>query len=231
MHEKPKSKWPYIVLAGVALAAIPVALELKKARSRHRQAGPDSAPGYTARRSFGDYAVVGRSVTIARPRAELFSIWRDFGDLSDFMENLDRIEPVAGSPDRNIWHIRAPAGKVVAVETRIAREVENELIAWRSTPGSDIETEGRVTFHDAPGDRGTRVSLIIAYKPPAGSIGRAFAKLTRKSPELQARHDLKRFKMLMETGEIATSARTRAENDEPTLGNKFSAYQREEEMA
>lgn len=208
MRNDNSAKWPYLALAGVGLAAIPLAAA---ARRRRREVDPDSAPGYTARRSFGEYRVVGRSVTIARPRAELFAFWRDFQNLPRFMANLDKIEPGAEA-GHNTWHIRAPRDRVYAVDTRIAREVDGELIAWRSTEDSAIDTEGRVTFEDAPGDRGTRVSLIIAYKPKGGAIGDAIATLAQRSPELQARHDLKRFKMLMETGEIATSARTRADH-------------------
>lgn len=204
-HENP-ARWPYIALAGIGLAAIPLAAVAAK-RSR-RAVDHDSAPGYTARRSFGDYKVVGRAVTIARPRAELFAFWRDFQNLPRFMTNLERIEPSGDEPGHNTWHIRAPAGKVYAVNTRIAREIDGELIAWRSTDESEVDTEGRVTFEEAPGDRGTRVGLIIAYKPKGGLLGQTIATLAGRSPELQARHDLKRFKMLMEAGEIATPART-----------------------
>jgi Predicted integral membrane protein len=171
----------------------------------------DDAPGFTARRGFGDYSVVGRTVTIRKPRAELFTFWRDFTNLAQFMENLERIEVddvVAGSAT---WYIKAPAGRTMAVKTQVAREEPGKLIAWRSVDESDIDTEGRVTFEDAPGERGTRVSLIIAYKPPLGEAGRAVAKLALREPEIQARHDLKRLKMLMEAGEIATSARTAAQ--------------------
>lgn len=206
-HDNP-SRWPYLALAGIGLAALPLAAAAR--RRRRHDVDPDSAPGYTARRNFGEYRVVGRSVTIAKPRAELFAFWRDFQNLPHFMANLEKIEP-GGEPGHATWHIRAPGGRVYAVDTRIAREVDGELIAWRSTEDSDIDTEGRVTFEDAPGERGTRVSLIIAYKPKAGALGDAIATLARRSPEMQARHDLKRFKMLMETGEIATSARTRDE--------------------
>ncbi|MGV2495192.1 SRPBCC family protein [Pelagerythrobacter aerophilus] len=193
--------------AGIALAAGAIALAAKKQnRRRHRDHPADDAPGFTARRDFGRYEVVGRSVTIARPRAELFAYWRDFTNLARFMENLVDVSP-AGAEGHSVWTIRAPAGRSVEVETRIAREVDGELIAWRSVEGSDIDTEGRVTFEDAPGERGTRVGLIIAYVPPMGEAGRAAAKLFRREPEVQTRHDLKRFKMLMETGEIATSAR------------------------
>lgn len=208
MRQLQPARWPYLALAGVGLAALPL---VAAARRRRREVDPDNAPGYTARRSFGEYRVVGRSVTIARPRAELFAFWRDFRNLPDFMANLDKVEPAGGEPGHATWHIRAPGGRVYPVDTRIAREVDGELIAWRSTEDSAIDTEGRVTFEDAPGDRGTRVSLIVAYKPKAGALGEAIATLARQSPEMQARHDLKRFKMLMETGEVATSARTRNE--------------------
>lgn len=210
MHRRNTNRWPWIALIGIGLVAVPVGARL--ASAKRRKTAPDTAPGFTARRSFGKYNVVGRSVTIARPRAELYAFWRDFGNLAQFMANLDRVEPSGTEAGRNTWHIRAPAGKVYAVDTRVAREVEGELIAWRSTEESEVETEGRVTFADAPGDRGTRVGLIIAYKPKGGAVGEAIAALARRSPELQARHDLKRFKMLMETGEIATSARTRADH-------------------
>lgn len=199
------------VRSGIAVAAVTTALAaglglVIGAKRRSHEGGRDSAPGFAARRSFGDYAVSGRSVTIARPRAELFAFWRDFGNLAQFMENVDDVRPV-GSDGHNVWTIRAPAGRTVAIETVIAREEPGELIAWRSVAGSDIDTEGRVTFEDAPGDRGTRVSVRIAYKPPGGELGRVFAKLQGREPEIQARRDLRRFKMLMEAGEIATSAR------------------------
>lgn len=191
-----------LALGGIALGTV-LRAKLQKGRSS------DDAPGHTARRGFGDYAVVGRTVTIRKARQELYEFWRDFSNLAKFMENLERVEANGDDPARSTWHIKAPAGRTVAIETRIVREEAGELIAWRSVEGSDIDTEGRVTFADAPGERGTRVGLIIAYKPPGGALGQAAAKLFQREPEVQARHDLKRFKMLMETGEIATSARRR----------------------
>ena len=218
MRHGNSNTWPLLALAGIGLAAvIPIAAGITAAR-RRRDVGNnhDSAPGHTARRTFGDYEVVGRTVTIAKPRAELFAFWRDFTNLATFMANLDKVEPTGTEVGCNTWSIRGPAGKVYAVKTRIDREIKDELIAWRSTEESEIDTEGSVTFKDAPGDRGTRVGLIIAYKPKGGTLGDTVAKLMQRSPELQARHDLKRFKMLMETGEIATPART------------YSAYNTEE---
>lgn len=191
-----------LALGGVALGAY------LSGRDDKRKKHPDDSPGYTMKHGTGAYDVTGRTVTIDRPRQELFAFFRDFQNLPQFMENLEAVEPT-GQLGRNVWKIKAPLGRTVDVETEVVREEEGELIAWRSVEGSDIDTEGRVKFRDAPGNRGTQVQLIVAYKPPAGEAGKLVAKLFQREPSIQARHDLKRFKMLMETGEIATSARQR----------------------
>lgn len=194
-----------LVMAGAAVGiGLGAGLLLRRRHGDH--GARDDAPGWTARRStFGDYAVAGRTVTITKPsRDQLFAFWRDFTNLPLVMENLETVEALDG--DRWRWTIKAPGGRTVEVETGIAEERAGELIAWRSVEGSDIDTEGRVQFHDAPAGRGTEVELIVAYKPPLGRAGQMAAKLFQREPAIQARRDLRRFRMLMETGEIATSA-------------------------
>jgi len=206
-EEARKGLWGTAGFAGLVLAAGAGAfISAQKDKRDKRNQTADDAPGFTGRRGFGAYDVVGRTVTIARPREELFAFWKDFANLSTFMENIVSVRPT-GADGRAVWTILAPAGRTVEVETEVVKEEPGKLIAWRSIPGSQIDTEGRVSFTDAPGDRGTRVSVRVAYKPPAGELGRMVAKLFMREPAVQARHDLKRFKMLMEAGEIATSAR------------------------
>ena len=197
----PKIAVGAVVGAGAALFATWAGIA---AWSRSTARRPhDDAPGRTRRRDFGDYRVVGRTVTINRPRHELYAYWRDFQNLPKFMENVEQVQ-MTGADGQAVWTISAPGGLSVEAETRIVEEADGALIAWRSVAGSQIDTEGRVAFREAPDGRGTWVEAIIAYKPPAGRAGAAVARLFRKEPEIQARHDLKRFKMLMETGEIAT---------------------------
>jgi uncharacterized membrane protein len=174
----------------------------------------DDAPGRTAKQArFGDYAVTGRSVTIDRPREEIYAFWRDFSNLPKFMENIVNAGEL--EPGLSYWRIRAPLGMSVEVRSRVVNDRPGEQIAWRSTEDSQIETEGKVMFRDAPGGRGTIVEAVIAYKPPMGALGQAVAKLFSAEPSVQSRRDLKRLKMLLETGEIATSANRRSE------GGKF----------
>lgn len=150
--------------------------------------------------------LIGRTVTINRPRAELFAYWRDLSNLPSFMDNIVSIE-VQGA-DRSHWVVKAPGGKTVEWDAVITEEYENETIAWASVEGADVPNSGRIDFRDEPGGRGTQVTATIVYDPPAGVVGKLIAKLFQREPAIQARRDLRRFKQLMETGEIATSSRT-----------------------
>ena len=160
----------------------------------------------------GELAIVGKSVTINRPRSELFAYWRDFSNLPSFMHAIESIETSGNG--RSTWTIKAPAGQHVTLETELTAVVEGQSIGWKSTDGSQIRTAGLVTFADAPADRGTVVTAEIGYEPPGGDVGRLIAKLFRAEPNIQARHELKRFKMLMETGEIATGANHKSNDGE-----------------
>jgi uncharacterized membrane protein len=156
-------------------------------------------------------SIVGRAVTINRPRAELFAYFRDFANLPSFMDNVERIDVIDAK--RSHWVVKAPGGKTVEWDSVVTDEAEGEYIAWASEPGADIDNSGRVDFRDA-GARGTVVTATLLYDPPAGVVGKLIAKLFQREPAIQARRDLRRFKQLMETGEVATAAQTRKQYEE-----------------
>jgi len=172
----------------------------------------DDAPASTAKNPSrtsalppdeAGHELVGRTVAINRPREELYDFWRDFRNLARFMENIERVDVL--DDRRSHWVVSAPAGRTVEWDSIIEEDVPNEVIAWRSAKDADIRHSGRVEFRPAPGGRGTAVTVTIAYDPPAGGVGKIIARLFQKEPRLQARRDLRRFKQLMETGEIATA--------------------------
>lgn len=147
-------------------------------------------------------------VTINRPAQELYDFWRDFSNLPTVMENITAIERL--DADRSVWTVKAPADRTVSWESVVIEDRPGELIAWASVEGADVRNSGKIEFKNA-GDRGTIVRAIIAYDPPGGMIGDLIARLFQRAPALQAQRDLRRFKQYMETGEISTSARTRAD--------------------
>jgi len=147
--------------------------------------------------------LVGRSVTINRPREELYAFWRNFANLPRFMHN---VHSVAIKDERHShWVIEAPAGRTVEWDSEITQDDPGRLIAWQSQEGASVRNSGQVEFLDSPDDRGTVVRVTLTYDPPAGGVGKLIAKLFQKEPKVQARQDLRRFKQLMETGEIATA--------------------------
>jgi uncharacterized membrane protein len=159
-------------------------------------------------------AIVANAVTINRPARELFAYFRDFANLPTFMENVERIDILDAA--RSHWVVKAPAGRTVEWDARITEEIPDRLIAWTSEEGADVANAGRIEFRDA-GARGTVVAVTILYDPPGGTVGRIVAKMFQREPKIQARRDLRRFKQLMETGEVATPAMNPAQHEEMGL--------------
>ena len=183
----------------------------------------DDAPAVASRDSdvkaqvaeHGESAVVGRTVTIARPRDEVYAFWRDFPNLAGIMENIERIDTIDAR--RTHWVVKGPAGKTVEWDSVVTDDEPGRLIAWRSVEGADVSNSGRVEFLDAAPGRGTMVRATIAYDPPGGTIGQWIAKLFQREPNLQVRRDLRRLKQFLETGEITSSASPSGRsNESPT---------------
>lgn len=147
---------------------------------------------------------VEKSATISnKSPEELYHFWRNFENLPRFMKHLKHVSVMNGT--RSHWIANAPMGSSVEWDADIIREEENRLIAWASVEGADVDNSGFVRFQSAPAGRGTEVKVVIEYNPPGGAVGAAIAKLFGEEPEQQLGDDLRRFKMLMEAGEIATN--------------------------
>lgn len=141
-----------------------------------------------------------QAVMVNRPRSDLYAFWRAFQNLPAFMPNVREV-----SADGRRWVIAGPGGTDIELETEVTEDRPGEYIAWRSTEQSDIDHEGWVEFRDNAFGRGTEVRVMISYDPPAGAVGKLVAKVMQREPRIQARRELRRFKQLMETGEVATS--------------------------
>jgi uncharacterized membrane protein len=134
------------------------------------------------------------------PVADVYRFWRRLENLPRFMTHLDR---VTQTPDgRSHWVAVGPAGLAVEWDAEIINEVENQVIGWRSLPGSDVVTAGSVNFDTAREGRSTQVSVHLQYAPPAGKAGALVASLFGREPSQTIREDLRHFKQLLEAGEI-----------------------------
>jgi uncharacterized membrane protein len=143
------------------------------------------------------------TLTIDRHHDELYGFWRDADNLPKFMRFLEAIRKI---DDRRIeWLARVPGGLgTLRWETEITEDQPGERIAWRSLPGSDIEETGAIRFEEVNGGRGTIVRIDLDYRPPGDGVGRLAAKLLNPAFAELLREDMRRFKSLMETGEMPT---------------------------
>jgi uncharacterized membrane protein len=143
------------------------------------------------------------AVTINRSPEELYGCWRDFSRLPAFMSHLVSVRPI--DHRRSHWVAKAPAGRQVEWDAEIINDIPNELIAWRTLENADVVSAGSVRFRLAENRRGTEVRVRLQYDPPAGRLGAAVAWLLGNEPSQQIREDLRRFKQLLETGEVPTT--------------------------
>jgi uncharacterized membrane protein len=131
-----------------------------------------------------------------------YQYWRNFENLPRFMRNLQSVKVM--DDRRSEWSAVGRFSMPIRWTAEIVEEKENEWIVWRSLLGSDVDCRGSVHFRPATGSRGTIVTAAIRYLPPARQVGKAVAIMVGKDPQLMIREDLRRFKALMEAGEVPT---------------------------
>jgi uncharacterized membrane protein len=147
-------------------------------------------------------ALLSRSVTINAPRATVFARFRDMASWPQWAVNVERIDV---NDDGSLHFVTIDPSGAVEWDGEITEERDGTLLAIASVPGSEFPITARYEFRDAPAGRGSEIHGVIAYEPPGGSLVRYAAKLTQREPGIQLRRDLKRFKSLIETGEIAVN--------------------------
>ncbi|AKD54782.1 SRPBCC family protein [Spirosoma radiotolerans] len=149
-----------------------------------------------------------KSLTVNKPREEVYAYWRKLENLPRFMYHLKEVQQL--DDKRSHWVAQLADNKLAGAlgtvewDAQIITEVENEQLVWKSVDDAKIDNAGEVRFMDAPNGQGTEVHAVIQYRPPAGQLGGAIMKLFNPAFEQMIKQDLRRFKQLMETGEIAT---------------------------
>ncbi|WP_046245543.1 SRPBCC family protein [Hymenobacter terrenus] len=188
---------------GLGLAALGTCLILRGASGYcpvNQLVGRDSA-----QHSPSKAIKIVQTFTINRPVAEVYGFWRRLENLPQFMQHIESVEQL--DERRSHWKANIPGGLLnVEWEAEIVNDEPNLLLAWQSLPGSEVDNAGEVRFLEAPGDKGTEVQAVIHYRAPAGALGHGVAQLLNPALEEMVRSDLRRFKQLMEAGEITTIA-------------------------
>lgn len=162
-----------------------------------------NADAYGTDGSPDDSVEIKTALTVGRSPEEVYRFWRDFDNLPRFMNHLEAVR-ITGERTSH-WRAKAPVGMTVEWDAEIIEDRPNELIVWQSLENADVENSGSVRFAPAPGNRGTEIMLEMRFHPPGGAVGAKFARLFDDVPKMQMRNDLRRFKQVMETGQVVHS--------------------------
>ncbi|TGE29233.1 SRPBCC family protein [Hymenobacter metallicola] len=185
---------------GVALAALGTSLALRGAT------GVCPVNGLFGRNSATRQPApieIKETFTVYRDLSQVYGYWRRFENLPTFMEHLESVEEL--DERRSHWVARIPGGLgTVAWDSEITRDEPNRLIAYQSLPGSQVDQSGEVRFRQAEGNKGTELQVVLHYRAPLGKLGKGVAKLLNPALAELIRSDIRRFKMMMETGEVPT---------------------------
>ena len=166
-------------------------------------ADPSGATVAKARGTAPQPVEIREAMTIMRPRGEVYAVWRNYERLATIMTHVERIQQI--DERHTTWTVRAPKGAgTFAYEAETIHEEPGERITWRSTPGSDIHNAGEVVFRDGPQGAGTEVIVALTYRPPGADAGRALASLLNPAFSQMVKEDIRRFKQVLEAGEIPT---------------------------
>jgi uncharacterized membrane protein len=144
-----------------------------------------------------------KTINIAAPVEEVFDFWAHHEKFPQFMSNVREVRKI--DEGKYHWVVAGPAGVSVEWDAEITKQVPNQLIAFKSLPGSAIEQKGLVHF-TATSDGDTCVDVKMSYNPPAGAIGHLVAMLFGADPKREMDEDLMRMKSFIETGQVPHDA-------------------------
>jgi uncharacterized membrane protein len=149
--------------------------------------------------------LITKSITVARPRSEVYAFWRDFENLPRFMRHVESVQNLGGG--RSHWVAKGIAGTDREWDAELVEDKPNERVSWRTIGAGDTARHAGTVSFLSVGDSATEVRVDIEYDPPAGALGASIARLFGEEPSQQIEEDLERFKRVLETGDTERTYR------------------------
>ena len=201
-NDRGRLKMAALAVAGVT--ALDIVSSMRLTSEASPAAGEDPGSYKTADTDSDD--ILAAVVTVNKPVEEVYNFWKDPRNYAQFMDSIESVNPTTGGRSR--WKVKAPPGLSVEWDAHIVNDIPNELIRWSSVDSENVDSTGTVWFQPATGNRGTVVTLEVEYKPKGGPLGAKIGKMFSMIPKTQMQNDLRRFKQLMEIGEVVKSDST-----------------------
>ena len=200
--ENDRTRLTAVTLAVLGITALDIIESVRMTSEKLPATGHDEGSFMLPEPTPGT-AITSATVTVNRPVEEVYEFWKDPSNFSRFMNQIESVRVTSGGNTH--WKAKAPAGLSVEWDAMTTEDVPNGRISWSSVDGADVHNTGTVIFKKAGGDRGTEVHLQMEFKPKGGAVGVKLARFFAMIPKTQMQIDLRRFKQMIELGEIVHS--------------------------
>lgn len=187
-------------LYGLMSTRSPVGLLLGLAGLTLLARGASNRPLRTmlGRPGHGQAVDVEKSIRIDAAPEQVYDMFANYENFPRFMSNVVEVRDLGNR--RSHWVVKGPAGTEFAWNAMLTGQDRPRRLAWQSEPGAEVEQAGSIWFE--PVRSGTRVTVHLSYRPPAGKVGQAVASLLGSDPKRQMDEDLARMKALVERGAV-----------------------------
>lgn len=126
----------------------------------------------------------------------VYDIWSRYENFPHFMSHVIEVRDLGQG--RSHWVVQGPGGSEVEFDSQLTSSDRPHRLAWQSEAGASVENEGVVTLQ--PEGSGTRATVRMAWRPPAGAAGKGVAVLMGTDPQTALEDDLRRMKQFIERG-------------------------------
>ena len=206
-------------VAVLGVTALDIACSVQLTSEKREGSGHDEG-SYMQPETVDGTQLLSAVITVNKPVEEAYAFWKDPANYPKFMSSLESVQ-ITGDGSSH-WKVKAPIGLSVEWDAQVVNDVPNEMIAWESVDDGDVSNTGTVRFRPATGNRGTEVELQTQIKPKGGPVGAKIAELFSVVPKTQMSNDLRRFKQLIEIGEVVKSDATAVAGMHPARPPKYS---------
>lgn len=153
--------------------------------------------------AFGERPALRATITVDKTPSDVYSFWRNVENFPSFVSQLESV--ASGDRIRSHWKAKLANKATLEWDATIVEDTPDQRLLWKvqnPTMRLFLDTV-EVRFELAPGGRGTEVHVVLwgsqLEKPVAAS------RWLRKLPEGLLFDQLRRFKQVIELGEITQS--------------------------
>ena len=136
------------------------------------------------------------SALVQRRPEDLYALWHEIESAPEWQEEIRQVTRTG--PTTSHWVMQS-GDKTIEWDSEILNDEPARRIAWSST-GGELETAGEVTFEEAPGGRGTVITVLQEFR--MGKLASTWGTLAARNPKQAVIENLRHFKALAEAREI-----------------------------